>query len=416
MEENKKLKWNFLMGVIHGTFFTAGQAFGSQNTILPVFLNTITSSKTIIGSFFSTINIFGVIPQLFVANKLENKIIKISLLRKAIFTRALCWGILTLITYFFAKKSPNFVLFSTFFLLSLFTFMGGIATIPFMDIWGKAIPPNLRGRFFGLRQVLGGTFAIAAGFVAKSILGNKQIIFPYNYSLLFLLAFIFISISYLGLGSVKEPIEEVHKDVLPFKDFLKKGMKILKKDANYRKFLTVQILTGANGLALPFYVLYAKNILKVNISTVGIFLSVQTAGMVLSNILWAHLSDFHGNKKVIQITSMSGFVIPFLAIITKPSLSKIFILLFITIGIFTAGSNLGKTNFLLDISKPKERPIYVGLNNTLTFPITLFPFLGGVLIHTISYKFLFELTFLIMLSGFLLSLKLEEPRKIEPEN
>ena len=87
-----------------------------------------------------------------------------------------------------------------------------------------------------------------------------------------------------GIATI--PLEEVYKDVLPFKDFLKKGVKILKKDTN-----------------------------------------------------------------------------------------------FITIGIFTAGSNLGKTNFLLDISKPKERPIYVSLNNPLIFPIMLFPFLGEILIH-----------------------------------
>ena len=137
--------------------------------------------------------------------------------------------------------------------------------------------------------------------------------------------------------------------------------------------------------------------------------------MVLSNLLWAHLSDFHGNKKVIQLASFFGVIIPFLAIITKPSSSLIFVILFITIGIFTAGSNIGKTNFLLDISKPKERPIYVGMNNTLTFPITLFPFLGGILIHIISYKFLFYLTFLIMISGFLLSLHLKEPREEKEE-
>jgi hypothetical protein len=28
--------------------------------------------------------------------------------------------------------------------------MGGIASVPFTDIWSKAIPSTLRGRFFGL--------------------------------------------------------------------------------------------------------------------------------------------------------------------------------------------------------------------------------------------------------------------------
>ena len=38
--------------------------------------------------------------------------------------------------------------------------MGGVATIPFYDIWGKALPSTVRGRFFGHRQFWGGILAV----------------------------------------------------------------------------------------------------------------------------------------------------------------------------------------------------------------------------------------------------------------
>ena len=215
------------MGLIHGMFYSAGLAFGNANTILPVFLNNLTNSKMLIG-FSSTImgslgGIGSVLPQLFVASRLETKVHKRPLLRIAITIRALCWGLLSLITYFFAISHPNLVLFSLFLLLTVFTFMGGVAAIPFYDIWGKAIPSTLRGRFFGSRQLLGGILAIGSGLVARHILGNKNILFPQNFSLLFFLAFIFMTVSYLGLGSVKEPAEEVHKTRLGFQKFLSYG-------------------------------------------------------------------------------------------------------------------------------------------------------------------------------------------------
>ena len=47
--------------------------------------------------------------------------------------------------------------------------MGGIAAVPFYDIWGKSIPSNLRGRFFGNRQLCGSVLAIGSGFIAKII-------------------------------------------------------------------------------------------------------------------------------------------------------------------------------------------------------------------------------------------------------
>ena len=78
--KDTKLKWNFAMGLIHGMFFTGGQAFGNVNTILPVFLNNLTNSKMLIG-FSSTImgslgGIGSVLPQLFVASRLETKVHK----------------------------------------------------------------------------------------------------------------------------------------------------------------------------------------------------------------------------------------------------------------------------------------------------------------------------------------------------
>jgi len=71
-------------------------------------------------------------------------------------------------TYLFAASHPTLTVFSLFFLLFVFTFMGGIAVIPFMDIWGKAIPSTLRGRFFGHRQLWGGILAIGSGFIVRT--------------------------------------------------------------------------------------------------------------------------------------------------------------------------------------------------------------------------------------------------------
>jgi len=329
----------------------------------------------------------------------------------AITIRALCWGLLGLITYFLGGSHPLIIVISLFFLLTLFSFMGGIAVVPFTDIWGKAIPSTLRGRFFGYRQLFGGLLAISAGFIVKYILGNKSLSFPDNYAFLFLFSFIFISISYLALGSIKEPVEEVHKTRLTFKNFLKKAFGILKLDKNYRMFLFVQILIGANGLILPFYVLYAKEVIGIEEKMIGMFISAQMLGSTLSNVLWAYLSDYAGNKKVIQINAFLSLLMPIVALLITRPLWTLFLLLFILIGFSTAGGAIGYTNFLLDTAPSKDRPAYISLNGTLTVPVMLLPLIGGTIIHYTSYKFLFIITMVIMLIGFLLTLWLREPRK-----
>ncbi len=109
----------------------------------------------------------GVLPQLFVASKLEDKLHKKPLLVMAITVRALSWGALAGLVFFL--NNSLLLLISSFLLLTLFTFMGGIANILFMDIWGKAIPSHLRGRFFGYRQIFGGLLAVGAELVTKQI-------------------------------------------------------------------------------------------------------------------------------------------------------------------------------------------------------------------------------------------------------
>ncbi len=286
-----------------------------------------------------------------------------------------------------------------------------MASIPFFDIWGKAIPPNLRGRFFGYRQLGGGLMAIGAGWVVKSILGNKAIVFPNNYSLLFLLCFIFISISYLALGSVKEPISEVYETKLPFRVFLRKTLRVLKSDHNFRRFIIVQIIIGSGGLAMPFYVLYARNVLKMELGMVGIFLSVQMASGMISNIIWAYLSDFKGNKLIIIFTALIGFSVPLLALFIPASHSSLFILVFAAIGFFINGRSIGSTNFLLDIAPEKDRPTYISLKGTLALPIVIFPLIGGIITQYFSYETLFIITALLAGGGLLVSFTLQEPRR-----
>ena len=405
------------MGLIHGILFTGGQAFCNPNTVLPIFLDHFTKSKILIGLSSTLIGKLGgiasVFPQLLVANKIENKTYKKPLLIFAITVRALSWGLLAFTTYIFNNTYPNLTIFFLFVTLILHTFMGGIAAVPFFDIWGKSLPSNLRGRFFGYRQLWGGVLAIGSGLIVKNILGNNSIEFPYNFALLFFLVFIFLSISYIALGSVKEPTEKVYKNQLPFKDFLKKAFLIIKKNRNYKKFIMVEILTGAGGIALPFYILYLKNILGISLGTIGILLSAQMLGSVLSNILWAHLSDFVGNKKVIQISTFVGLMVPIAALMTQFKNELLYLLLFAIIGFFIAGRTIGNTNYLLDIAPSKDRPTYISLTGTLLFPVSLFPLIGGLIAQYISYNMLFIITGVPILLGFILSFNLEEPRTIK---
>ena len=409
-EDPPEMKRNFVMGLLHGIFFTGGMAFSNPTAILPVFLDSLTGSKTIVG-FFSTVMQSGsFLPQLFVASWIRGRKRTKPVLILAIVVRMLCWGVLGFLTYFYGADNPAWVLFSLFFLLTLFSFMGGVAVIPFMDIFGGTIPSTLRGRFFGHRQLWGGLLAVGAGLAVRHILGNESIPFPRNYALLFLLSFLLIGISYIALGSVKEPTGRIPPRDRSFRFFLREALGVLQQSRNYRRFIITRILAGAGGLALPFYVLYAKDELNVSLAMVGTFVSAQMFGGILSNLLWAHLSDFMGNRRVIQICVLLRFLVPLTALLIPASCSRVYVLVFVLLGCVTSAEAIGPTNFILDISPDDMRPTYVSVAGTLTAPIMFFPLLGGLLLRYVSYMSVFILAAALVAAGLILSFFLEEPR------
>jgi len=145
---------------------------------------------------------------------------------------------------------------------------------------------------------------------------------------------------------------------------------------------------------------------------VGIFLSAQMAGGLLSNIIWAHLSDFKGNKLIIVFTALIGFLIPLLAFFIPAHYPVLFILVFAAIGFFINGRSIGNTNFLLDIAPSKDRPTYISLKGTLALPVVIFPLIGGIIAQYFSYVTLFVITSLLAGGGFITSCTLKEPRRV----
>jgi len=246
------VRFNFAMGLIHGVFFQAGMGFSEPMTVLPVFLSHFTVSQVMMGVFSALMKAGSVFPQLFVANRLQSKPRERPLLVVMIWVRAAIWLVLGVLAYSCPPGKPMIVLVALLVLLFAFSFAGGVATIPFTDIWGKALPARLRGRFFGHRQLWGGLMAIGAGFGVKVILGNPDISFPKNYAFLFLLSFVFIAMSYIALSSVREPKGHSTGRPLEIGPFLKESLRVLWQDRNLGLLILTQLVVGFGTFALPF--------------------------------------------------------------------------------------------------------------------------------------------------------------------
>lgn len=398
-------RFNFTMGVLHGALFQAGLAFSSPTAVLPVFLSHFTGSLALIGLFSAVVTAGGVLPQLLVAHEVQGRARSKPVLLVAIWIRAASWAVLGALTWLCAHCPSGFILSALLLLLLIFSTAGGVANVPFTNIWGKTIPTGLRGRFWGHRQLWGGLLAVGSGYLVRRVLGTT-IGFPRNYALLFLMSFVLIAFSYVALSSVREPSVEQNRRREPLHTYLRRAVALFRRDRDFGWFAATQLATMFFQFAVPFYVLYGKERLAMPSEEIGLLIAAQMAGAIVSNLLWGSLSDRFGNRSVIRLTAIAALAIPTLALLAGGGRWGLLVALFALVGVVTSGSSIGFVNYVLEIAPPPERPTYIALSGTLNGLTALLPIAGGWVVDAGSYRLAFWIAVAAAVGAVALSFRL----------
>lgn len=419
MKENyPDYRHNLICFLLDFIFFGIGMAFASPTTVLPSFVNQLTDSPPMIGLVLTIQTGAWLLPQLIAANYLADKAHKKPyLLLPAALSRSVLL-LLAVVVFLAGDSSPGLILILFFAALAIFMGTDALAAVAWFDILGRAIPPTRRGRLFGAGQIVLGLTSIGVGAVVKAILGANGLPFPGNYALLFLLAGLSFFTSWLAMSFLREPIHPEQTDRLPWRAFLLKLWTVLGEDRAFRQVTIVRLLAGLAGMAIPFYIVYAIDVLGMGEEAIGFFLPAQMIGSALAGFITGYLSERSGSKAVIQLSNALALSSPILALSQPafglkdgPMLIYLYTLVFAAIGAVNSSFMLGFLNFVLEIAPSEERPTYIGLANTISGLLLLAPLLGGWLLRATSYPVLFAVTAAGVAISLALSSQLVEPRR-----
>ncbi len=322
---------------------------------------------------------------------------------------------------FFGEKSPDLALLGLLLALALFAFSDGVGGVPWTDLVAKSIPSTRRGRLLGSMQSIGGIGAFVAGIFIRQVLATVP--FPKNYAFLLTVGFVFLAISLVGTLRVKEREGAVRRGS-SLSAYWRNLPRIWRSDSVFQKMLYTRMLLSCFYLALPFYIVFARERLGFAASTVGLFLSAQMAGSILASLLWGWLGDRYDNRMVICLVTITAAATPGLALgtslLARADLQAwafaVSFLIFATIGATLSGVWIGFTNYLLDLASDIVRPTYVGMMNTLTAPFTFLPILGGILLRSISHETLFAITLFLISGSIFLAIKLPKPHNLQSQS
>lgn len=410
------MRRNFSLGVANGALFGFIEAIVSPYLVLPLFVTGLGGSPILVGLLPAIYTGGWLLPQFLISHRLQRLPRKLVVYTPIAILRIFCWSAFTLATFLIAP--PKLILAIFFLLFTIYSLAAGVAGSPFMDIVAKTIPPDRRGGFFGNRDLAGAICAIVGGYVINYFLNDEMTSrFPLNFAYIFLIAAIAIAIGVLSFSFVVEPSEPGAIRTITFAEQLAEARILLRENSVYTRYLSTRILLAISDIASPFYAIYATMMLQVPLESIGVYIAIATTASVVTNPIWSRVSDRYGNRVLFIGTALGYLAMPIIALILGslargPALALPFGLIFAFSGSARTSANISAPSYLLDIAPAAERPLYIGVTNSILGIATFIPVLGGIIVSFFGYPSVMLMALLFSAMGVRRAVAMAEPRRL----
>ena len=423
-------------------FFNIGMYFMPVTTVLSALAAGFTSDKTLIGAISLAWYVGWMAPQLWAARMMRGKprmrpyaLIPAALSRPIIFLLAL-W------LWIDRGQSPLLSVWLLLIGITLFCMSDGVTATAGWDMVGRALSPRVRSRVLTINSLLSAIGGLGAGFVVERVLANENLPFPMNYAVLLAIAAVFYMLALLCMSMIQErPAGEddgrrtmdgsesplVVRRPSSEVSFLQHLLHSVRSDAVLRRTLLARLFTGVESMAAAFYVVFAREQLKLPESAVGVFSIAIVAGGLIGIIVLGSAAMRFGSRRVIQVAGVMQFLAPTAALavavsgIVGPTTSYVLIIIMALNGAVARSNPLGYFSYTQDCAPEIDRPMYISAMTAMSGVASLLPLLGGIIIDGLqrsgmpfaAYPTVFALAAFSAGIGAVLSFGLPKPRRVD---
>lgn len=386
---------NFVYFLVDNILFAVAMGILGTTTVIPDFVRRLTDSEVLIGLSGNLFTIGFTLPQLFIARYIVRYARKkwwfVGPNIPVRFVILLFAGLI----FWLGSERAGLILLAFFICYSIAAFGDGVVGVPWADLVGTSLDNRWRARMFGLASAISGIIMLLIAPWIGNVLGENGPGFPNNYAILFAASGLVFVISILpGLLIHELPGGKVVEKLPSLGEFLPELGGLLRNDRPFRAFILARVLTSLLMMSAPFYIGFATVGLGLSSEVaVPVLLAMQTVGSVLGSLFYAWLGA-RNNLLYIQLALVSAALLPFCALLAGTVGVWVLYAGFLLSGL-AAGSNLFLSflNWLVGYANADQRPIYVGLSNTITAVISFItPFIAGTIAQQLGYRPLFAVS------------------------
>ncbi len=407
----KNLNWNFSVNVLDNMFYALAISLVSQETIMPLLVSQLTDSTIAVGMIPAIFSLSFLLPQLFVANHAERLPRKLPfvLLGSGLLQR-LPYPLIGIALLLFAVEAPGLALLLFFIGIATAAFGGGIITPAWFTMIGKVVPRRRRGIFFGLADGGGLLMGVVGAYFVGRVLDIIE--YPGSFALLFLVCGLIHAISWFALSLTREPPSDAIKEATPLRHYFSRLPSVLRRHANYRRFLVGYALLRLSMMAVSFFIVFGNMNYELSGAEIGLLNAIFIGTQAVMRLLFGWLGDRWGHKRNLVVSALCMALAAIFAL-SSANVAGL-IPAFICLACAISSDGVSHFNIVLEFADPAEQPTYIGLTNTLMAPFT---FIGPIAAGWLAGAFDINSLFIVSLafgagSAALLSWWVREPRNL----
>jgi len=391
--------------ILHGFFLSIGTTIAEPHTILPLIISHFGGGAILIGLFSSLLRGGAIIVQLYAAFHAQSYPKMMPYFRRVLVTRFFAWLFIGIAILLIGDNNKTLTLWCIGIGLFVFSFSAGFGAIYFREIVAKIFTHKFRGYTMSIRQFWSAFASIISGTVAGYILVQYEA--PFSFGVLFVASAFLMGFGYLAIGTVAEPIKQnTTKKEKNFKLFLKNALQTLKSDSQLKVQVTTFLMAYSYLFALPFIIIDAKSNIDLTGSAIGLLITAQMLGSMLSNLIWGKLSSNGKNKLISQITISTTIIAIGLAFVTTTLYG--YMAIFFLVGTAIDGNRIASGNLLLILAPEDKRPVYSALQTNIVSFGMFFSIAGGVILTLSNFTFLYSFTIVCLFISLLFSFRLKD--------
>jgi len=398
---------NFIHFLTDNILFTVAMSIIGSTTVIPDFVRHLTDSEILIGLCGSLFTIGFTLPQLLIARYVVR------------YARKKWWFVgpnlpvrfvillFALLTVWLGKDQPELILLAFFVTYSVAALGDGLVGVPWADLAGTSLDNRWRARMFGLMNATTGVIMLLAAPLIGLVLGESGPGFPKNYAILFGAAGVLFAISIVpGLFFHELPGGKAIETLPTLREFLPDLGRVLRDDLPFRGFIIARMFISLFMMAAPFYIGYATEQLKLSSDVaVPVLLAMQTIGTIFGSLVYTWLGA-RSNIQFIRMALVGSILLPLSALMSALVGPLPLYFGFLISGIAVSNLLFGFHNWLVGYASPDQRPIYVGLSNTVAAVVSLIaPFIGGVIAQFVGYEAVFGVALMMMIGALVVTIR-----------